>query len=174
MTDKTATQTPPVHYFYYVRMPEVDYHMIFDSQADRARHDREGVEYCGSRPIACVCVSYFKDLGVYSRGISICSPKDAFVKRLGRAKASAYAARWNKDRTTTDVVQACSRSKALRLLVDYIDTEGDVPVRQDPDSDEYVAAVFGLKKEELTPREQLLVDDRPAKERACGENGCSF
>jgi len=164
MTDTTVAPTQPVNYFYYVRMPEVDYHMIFDDIATRIRREREGVEFEGSRPIACVCISYFKDQDVYSRGIAICSPKDTFVKRLGRAKAAAYAARWNKDRAKADIrVVRWSRSNALRALVDYVDTEGEVPVRLESiGPDAYAAAAHGLKKEQLTAREQLLVDDKPA------------
>jgi hypothetical protein len=170
MTDKTNIPAPK-HYFYYVRMPENIWKLLFtddrtvDPDADAP-----------DKPIACVCVSYFPHIDRYVRGISICAPRDTFVKRLARAKASQFAKSWEKSGfAKTDAedghiwTNAPVHSVRLRTLVDYVmDKTGLELIQNSNEVDEgscdkfYIKGFVDLSKEDLTDLEKRIVDDRPA------------
>lgn len=69
----------------------------------------------GSHPYACVCVIKSND-GIISRGISICSKKDNFSKRIGRNKAFGFAMRGLKNEN----VQIVKYSKSAKKVIDAI------------------------------------------------------
>lgn len=68
-------------------------------------------------PFACVCILKSDD-GKISRGISICSPKDVFSKRIGRSKAFGYALKGMKEN-----VYKRNSTYAYRIHEDISDVE---------------------------------------------------
>lgn len=153
----------PVNYFYYIRIPESTYHAVFDNTSARMKNAE--TDFIGERPIACVCVSYFPGRDRYVRGVSICSPIDSFVKRIGRAKASAYAnsfARKAIDGSLSKPYSVTTRanSRTLRTMLDLIQDDTDLNLWME-DGKRFAKATFNLKREDLTPYEQRLTQDRP-------------
>jgi len=172
MTDKTeSAHADPKHYFYYVRMPLGTWNMVFKGKP--YNEDEEG-----HKPVACVCITYFPEQDRYVRGISICSPRDTFVKRLARLKAMQYAVQWERSGfripkvgDTQRWTTAAVHSQNLRFLIDFIEDETGLKLTDSrftdieghvPDGAEliYDKGRVNMGFDDLTIFEQRLVDDK--------------
>lgn len=111
-------------------------------------------KYPISCPFACVCLRGYKQNGnwYFARGVSICSPKDKFVKAVGRKKAAG--------------VLNTSSNKYVKVLGEDL-YENLQRVKQNADGLDitfgvdnslyFFKAEFALKKEHLTNFEKNLV-----------------
>lgn len=52
-------------------------------------HNRTGEIIDKRKPFGCVCLGYDPKQGVWSRGVSLCSQKENFIKKEGRKRARA-------------------------------------------------------------------------------------
>lgn len=120
----------------------------------------------GKHPFACVCLKGFKNEDgkwSFARGVSICSPKDDFKKKLGFMKASGVLSDGNEK---TSVI----RSSKLALALNEISWASGglsliVPNHApcySPDNrivnNRYYKARFGLTLEDLTKKEKEIID----------------
>ena len=77
----------------------------------------------GIHPYACVCVAQNDERTIVSRGISVCSDKDTFSKKIARNKALGYATK----ALNSDGIQIEKRSSDAGQIVDNIINFGKFP-----------------------------------------------
>jgi len=166
----------PRNYFYYVRMSGLGWNMFFSDGR------RSWKNYPRKRPIACICVTYFPEKDRYVRGISICSPKDHFDKKIARGLAAQYAKQWARadfDNNPKMIpwpyngafTVARVQSHDLNVLLDLIEDEAGIKLKdgykERPGGRErYVKGAVDLVFNELTSQEQRLVKSGPGMKSA--------